>query len=147
MPSNVFSTMAARAKAHHESMNAAFEATYSPRVSTSSNTPPNSRKASVSSEAPQSDRNITKAWKAIKKNHADMNEAYETFYSQARYTPGTSRSGSFEEARVAHEEAAQEPRNYQKAWKALKGRAVEHHKSVNSAFAAAHGGGLRIARE
>ena len=61
MPSNVFSNMAAHAKAHHDSLNAAYQATYSPRISTSS-TPYPSRSSSATSETTEpSDRNITKA--------------------------------------------------------------------------------------
>jgi hypothetical protein len=146
MPSNVLSSMAARAKAHHDSLNAAYQATYSLGTSTAS-TPTTSRKnssTSVSSEE-QPDRNITKAWKALKKHHQDMNQAYSVFYSQGMVTSaGSSRTSSaaptpkasFEAPRVASEE---KPRNYEKVWKAIKTRAVEHHKSVNNAAAAVYG--------
>jgi|TARA_R110002003_G_scaffold41_5_gene2860 hypothetical protein len=150
MPSNVFSTIASRAKAHHESLNAAYQATYSPGMSprTSTTTPPTSRKASTTSESSQqSERNITKAWNAIKKHHQEMNEAYSVFYAPGVATPASSRSSSvapsrgasFEAERVRHEEEAHMPRNYQKVWKAIKTRAVEHHRSVNNASATVYG--------
>ncbi|EAT77049.1 hypothetical protein HBI56_200470 [Parastagonospora nodorum] len=145
MPSNVLSTMAARAKAHHESMNAAYQATYSMGTSNTS-TPSTSRKSSTTSVDQQSERNITKAWKALKKHHQEMNEAYTVFYSQGMVTPaGSSRSSSvaqtpkasFEQTRMSVEE--QKPRNIEKVWKAIKTRAVEHHRSVNNASAAVYG--------
>jgi hypothetical protein len=145
MPSNVFSTIAAHAKAHHDSLNAAYQATYSPRTSTSY-TPSSSRKSSTTSEdsVEQPDRNITKAWKAIKKHHQEMNEAYAVFYAPGVVTPGSSRSSSAAPTPKASFEAerqmdTQTPRNYEKIWKALKNKAVEHHRSVNSASAAVYG--------
>lgn len=145
MPSNVLSTMAARAKAHHESLNAAYQATYSPGLSAAS-TPATSRKSSTTSQDTENaDRNITKAWKAIKKHHQEMNEAYTVFYSQGMSTPGSSRSSSVTPTPKASFEAerehsqAQAPRNYEKVWKAIKNKAVEHHRSVNNASAAVYG--------
>jgi hypothetical protein len=148
MPSNVLSTIAARAKAHHDSLNAAYSATYSPRVSTSTpiSTPPNSRKSSTtsqSSESSQSDRNIRKLWKAIKKEHRDMNAACSAFYYPG-YSTQSSRASSVAaspkmsvEQERSEEEA--EPRNYQKAWGAVKNRVTEHHKSVGAANRAVYG--------
>ncbi|OAK98437.1 hypothetical protein IQ06DRAFT_295760 [Phaeosphaeriaceae sp. SRC1lsM3a] len=147
MPSNVFSNIAAHAKAHHDSLNAAYQATYSPGMSRSG-TPVSSRNASTTSqESEHSERNITKAWKAIKKHHQDMNEAYAVFYSQGQSSAGSSRATSaaptpkvsFEAERVKHEEEAQAPRNIEKVWKAIKNRAIEHHRSVNNATAALYG--------
>jgi plasmid stability protein len=142
MPSNVFSTMAARAKAHHDSLNAAYRATYSPGSSTS--TPNTSRTSSTASAMPAqpSDRNITKAWKAIKKHHKEMNEAYAVFYAPGSVssTPASSRVNSAAPSPKVSLEGQREqelaPRNYEKVWKAIKTRAVEHHKSVESASAA-----------
>jgi len=137
--------MAARAKAHHDSMNAAYQATYSMGTSNTS-TPCTSRKSSTTSASPPSQRNISKAWKALKKHHQEMNEAYTVFYSQGMATPaGSSRTSSvahtpkasFEEKRMSVEE--QKPRNIEKAWRAIKSRAVEHHRSVNNASAAVYG--------
>jgi hypothetical protein len=147
MPSNVFTNIAAHAKAHHDSLNAAYQATYSPGFSAAS-TPATSRKSSTTSqESMQSDRNITKAWKALKKHHQEMNEAYSVFYAQGVSTPNSSRSTSaaptpkvsFEAERLRHEDQAQAPRNIEKVWKAIKNKAVEHHKSVNAASAAFYG--------
>jgi hypothetical protein len=142
MPSNVFSNIAAHAKAHHESLNAAYQATYAPGLSAAS-TPSTSRKSSTTSQDSQSERNITKAWKALKKHHQEMNQAYSVFYS----TPGSSRSSSvaptpkasFEAQRVQHEQESQAPRNYEKVWKAIKTRAIEHHRSVNAASRVMYG--------
>jgi hypothetical protein len=146
MPSNVLSNMAARAKAHHDSLNAAYQATYSLGTSTQ-NTPTTSRKSSTTSVTePQPDRNITKAWKALKKHHQEMNEAYTVFYGQGMASSAnSSRSSSvaptpkvsFEEKRMAMDE--QKPRNIEKVWKAIKNKAVEHHKSVNNASAVVYG--------
>jgi plasmid stability protein len=144
MPSNVFSTMAARAKSHHDSLNAAYRATYSPG-SSSTSTPTTSRNASTTSAsapAPQSERNITKAWKAVKKHHQEMNAAYAVFYAPGSVssTPNSSRTSSAAPTPKASFEAQREqelaPRNYEKVWKAIKNRAVEHHRSVESASAA-----------
>lgn len=76
-----------------------------------------------------------------------MNEAYSVFYAPGVATPASSRSSSvapsrgasFEAERVRHEEEAHMPRNYQKVWKAIKTRAVEHHRSVNNASATVYG--------
>ncbi|KAF2829859.1 hypothetical protein CC86DRAFT_379368 [Ophiobolus disseminans] len=145
MPSNVLSTIAARAKAHHESLNAAYQATYAPRTTSSASTPTPSRNASTSSSASQ-DRNITKAWKALKQHHSDMNAAYSVFYAPGASTPASSSRASsaaptpkvsFEAEREALEQG--KPRNYEKVWSAVKSRAVEHHRSVRSASAAVYG--------
>jgi hypothetical protein len=144
MPSNVFTTVAARAKAHHESLNAAYQATYAPGLSAAS-TPATSRKSSTVSNDSQSDRNITKAWKALKKHHQEMNQAYSVFYgspassrnNSATNSAATSPKASFEAQRAQNEELA--PRNIEKVWKAIKNKAVEHHRSVNAASAAFYG--------
>ncbi|KAF1917064.1 hypothetical protein BDU57DRAFT_529991 [Ampelomyces quisqualis] len=135
--------MAAHAKAHHDSLNAAYQATYSPGLSAAS-TPSGSRKSSTTSQdSEHSDRHIAKAWKALKKHHREMNEAYSVFYSQGMSTPGSSRSGSVapppKAISAAEREEAQAPRNIEKVWKAIKTRAVEHHRSVNNASAAVYG--------
>lgn len=145
MPSNVISTIAARAKAHHDSLNAAYVATYSPGSSprsSVSNTPEASRQASTASE--YGERNITKAWKALKKHHQEMNEAYSVFYAPGSSTASSrapsaapSRRASFEEAR--YEITAEQPRNYQKVWTTIKNKAAEHHRSVNAAADAMYG--------
>ncbi|KAF2024366.1 hypothetical protein EK21DRAFT_104729 [Setomelanomma holmii] len=149
MPSNVFSTIASRAKAHHESLNAAYQATYAPGSTprTSISTPPTSRKASTTStSSQQSERNITKAWNAIKKHHQKMNEAYSVFYapgsvaSTRANSAAPSRGASFEEVRHESEAGVEgKPRNYQKVWKSLKNKAVEHHRSVSNASATVYG--------
>jgi uncharacterized protein (UPF0147 family) len=146
MPSNVFSTVAARAKTHHESLNAAYQATYAPGFSAAS-TPATSRKSSTVSNDSQSPRNIEKAWKALKKHHQEMNQAYSVFYASpissrsnsAANSAAPSPKASFEAQRVQHELQSPAPRNIEKVWKAIKTRAVEHHRSVNSASAAVYG--------
>lgn len=144
MPSNVLSTMASRAKAHHDSLNAAYTATYGRPSLSTSGTPESSRNSSaVSTSSQQSDRNITKAWKALKKHHREMSEAYNVFYAPGGSTPGSSRSNSVAPTPKASFEAEREmasgPRNYEKVWSKVKGRAVEHHRSVSNASAAVYG--------
>jgi hypothetical protein len=147
MPSNVLSNMAARAKAHHESLNAAYQATYAPTgrpsLSTSA-TPEASRNASeVSASSQSSERNITKAWKALKKHHREMSEAYEVFYAPGSSSPASSRTSSAAPTPKVSLDSVREmdnrPRNYEKVWTAVKNRVVEHHKSVNNASAAVYG--------
>ena len=97
--------------------------------------------------------NLSKAWQALKQHHDEMNAAYAAYYS-----PGSSRAGSransvransnhssprhsIEEPR--HEDAApKNPTNFTKTWKAIKTRAIEHHRGVNAAYRAAYGAGF-----
>jgi hypothetical protein len=72
-----------------------------------------------------------------------MNAAYSAYYSPG-VSAQSSRANSVAptpkaslEQERSDEEAA--PRNFQKAWRAVKGRAVEHHKSVNAASRAVYG--------
>ncbi|KAJ4369162.1 hypothetical protein N0V83_006246 [Neocucurbitaria cava] len=148
MPS-FLSSVAAHAKAHHESLNAAYSTYYSPRSSTSM--PPSTETSRANSvtvmpaEQKRNPTNAAKAWNAIKKHHQEMNEAYQVFYSPGA-SASSSRSNSVvsveqpRQAQAHEEEAAAAPRNYQKVWKSLKNKAVEHHKSVNSAYAMTYGG-------
>ena len=75
-----------------------------------------------------------------------MNEAYAVFYSPG-VSPASSRAPSanptprvsFEQERQRMDMQSETPRNYQKVWRAVKEKAVEHHRSVNSASAAVYG--------
>ncbi|KAF2850931.1 hypothetical protein T440DRAFT_489374 [Plenodomus tracheiphilus IPT5] len=145
--------MAARAKAHHDSLNSAYATYYAPGVSTTT-TPTTSTETSRSSSiamptstssTKKAPTNASKAWSAIKKHHREMNEAYTVFYS-----PGVSASSSrTNSASSSPRQSAEAPRhevqgevaerNGTKVWKALKNRVVEHHKSVNSAYAKTYG--------
>jgi hypothetical protein len=114
-----------------------------------------SRSASIAApSSPKKGTNLSKAWQAIKAHHDEMNAAYAAYYS-----PGSSRAGSLANSRAnstqssprhsveepRHEDAAAAPKNptnFTKSWKALKNRAVEHHRSVNAAYRAAYGAGF-----
>lgn len=151
MPSNVFTTVAARAKAHHDSLNSAYATYYAPG---SSNTTPTSstetsRSSSIAMPSSQptlkkSPTNASKAWSAVKKHHREMNEAYTVFYSPGVSTNNSRNNSASSSPRQSgeaprHEVAAVAPRNATKVWKALKNRVIEHHKSVNSAYAKTYG--------
>ncbi|KAF1851727.1 uncharacterized protein K460DRAFT_362468 [Cucurbitaria berberidis CBS 394.84] len=138
MPS-ILSSVAAHAKAHHESMNAACEIYYShPSTETSRNN-------SITSPAQKKNpTNAAKAWQAIKKHHQEMNEAYTVFYSPGVSTASSRSNSAAHSPRESveqerHEEEALAPKNYQKIWKALKTKAIEHHRSVNSAYETMYG--------
>jgi hypothetical protein len=110
-----------------------------------------SRSASIAApSSPKKSTNLSKAWQAIKAHHDEMNAAYAAYYSpgsslansRANSTQSSPRH-SVEEPR--HEDAAAAPKNptnFSKSWKALKTRAVEHHRSVNAAYRAAYGAGF-----
>lgn len=147
MPSNVFSTMAARAKAHHEAVNAAYTTYYGRATVAGPVSPTSSRSSSIaapSSESPKSPTNASKAWSAIKKHHREMNEAYSVYYSPGvSAAPSRANSASStprHSAEAARKEPqSQQPCNIAKAWQAIKTKAVEHHRSVNAAAQQTYG--------
>ena len=77
-----------------------------------------------------------------------MNAAFAVYYS-----PGNSPSASRNSSAVSsprhsveapshsaeHDVKEAGPRNYQKVWKAIKNRAVEHHRSVSAAYDQTYG--------
>ncbi|KAH7359872.1 hypothetical protein BKA66DRAFT_537211 [Pyrenochaeta sp. MPI-SDFR-AT-0127] len=141
MPS-FLSSVAAHAKAHHESLNAAYSTYYSPNSSAAPSAQP-SRNNSITmpqEEQKKGPTNASKAWNAIKKHHQEMNEAYSVYYSPGVSTTSSRASSAASTPRASieherHEEEPQAPRNYSKVWKAIKNRAIEHHRSVNQAYA------------
>ncbi|KAL6710811.1 hypothetical protein ACN47E_007868 [Coniothyrium glycines] len=131
-------------KAHHDSLNAAYSTYYAPGTSTPSSTA-TSRNNSVAMPAPHQKKaptNASKAWSAIKQHHRDMNHAYTAFYSPTASSASSRTSSAAPSPRhsAEHVRDAQpkQPRNYQKAWSAVKNRAVEHHRSVNAAYASTY---------
>ncbi|KAG9185473.1 hypothetical protein G6011_08017 [Alternaria panax] len=155
---NFLSSVAAHAKAHHESLNAAYNTYYggSSCASTPSSTPQTSRNPSTTSSQQRNPTNASKAWKALKKHHQEMNSAFAVYYSPS-FSPSASRSSSAASsprqsgeasrkgsvaapATFEEKEAAQQgQRNYQKVWKGLKNKVVEHHKSVSNAYEHTYG--------
>lgn len=148
--SSILSSFAAHAKAHHESLNAAYSTYYSPGASACTSTEV-SRNNSVAmptqaERRSSSDSSMSKAWKAVKKHHRDMNAAYSSYYAPGfASSPSGSRGSSVTSTpRHSNEEPRQEVVAEKKsAWKAIKKAVVEHHRSLNHAYAVTYGAGFK----
>ena len=84
--SSAFKKFTAAAKAHHQSVNAAYDTYYSggvsPRMSSTSERP--SAAASRQNSTSSVSSNLHKAWKKIKEHHDSMNDAYVAYYGGGR---------------------------------------------------------------
>ncbi|KAF2749103.1 hypothetical protein M011DRAFT_399603 [Sporormia fimetaria CBS 119925] len=155
--SSLLSTISAKAKAHHASVNAAYATYYSPTGSPST-TPAVSTTTSprpsmdASSRSSSSSSRASDAWKAVKKaareHHDSVNAAYGAVYSA-----GTSRAGSVRPTpagspRISMEQERELAKLHRgtgkSAWEKVKTRAKDHHRSVNAAYAVHYGGSGRL---
>jgi hypothetical protein len=158
MPSStVFQNLAARAKAHHESINAAYEVYYSGGVSPSATPRPSmdsSARQQSTSSTPSSERSssVSKAWQSVKKaakeHHESVNAAYATYYSGG-VSPSPSKNNSAVATPRASVESVRNEQEVQKeesgmgkAWGKVKQAAKEHHRSVNAAYGTYYGAGI-----
>ncbi|CAA9960276.1 hypothetical protein CFE70_003717 [Pyrenophora teres f. teres 0-1] len=153
---NFLNSVAAHAKAHHESLNAAYNTYYGGSSTTTSPSTSRNTSRNTSVASTKAGRtNASKAWKALKQHHQEMNAAFAAYYSPG-HTPSTSRNSSAvssprhsgevpRKSVQSHVSATatagdeQKPRNYQKAWKALKTKVVDHHRSVSAAYEQTYG--------
>jgi len=159
---SLLKTIAAHAKEHHDSVNAAFVATYSPGIHNTTNIP--STRPSMDSQrttsTSSSTSTLSKTWSSIKKHakehHESVNAAYATYYSG-----GMVREHSASSVRSSASTVAGSPRvsledkkggpvveveavekgdgHVKKMARAIKKRAVEHHRSVTAAHRAYYG--------
>lgn len=133
-----FKTLASKAKAHHESLNAAYATYYGGGVSPS---PSPSRSSSTeTSTEPERSSSMSKAWekvkKAAKEHHEGVNAAYATYYGAgASPAPSAAASSRSSLESVRGEQDAKEDSVARKSWDSFKKTAKEHHKSVNAAYA------------
>ncbi|KAF1978276.1 hypothetical protein BU23DRAFT_450403 [Bimuria novae-zelandiae CBS 107.79] len=123
--------MAAAAKAHHQSVNAAYETYYSAGVS-----PRPSASTSRQNSTSSTSSNLNKAWKKIKDHHDGMNDAFSTYYGGGRRS-----QESWASPRNSIDEAEREPLVEKKEGlrKKIVNRVKEHHRSVTAAHRAYYG--------
>jgi hypothetical protein len=140
-----FSHLAAKAKAHHEGLNAAYATYYgahspSSSASNSAATSPRQSMESATSDATKVERSgsVSKAWKSVKKaakdHHDGLNAAYATYYGQGASSAPTRANSAASVESVQHE-TQKKP----SVWSKAAQRAKEHHASVNNAYATVYG--------
>ncbi|KAH7122320.1 hypothetical protein B0J11DRAFT_335676 [Dendryphion nanum] len=96
---SIFSTLAAKAKAHHESVNAAYTTYYGagsyPAPSQPTSRRPSAEMTLTDSKSPSA---ASKAWKSLKKHakehHESMNAAYGAYYGSGAPSLAASRNTS-----------------------------------------------------
>lgn len=159
--SSLLNNLATKAKAHHNSLNAAYEVYYSGGVSPRPSLRAQHNSTSAASSSSESS-NMSKAWtsfkKAAKEHHEGLNAAYATYYgggampvSSEMVTPRTSSESTesliHEDEKVYGESVGTNESSasgMKKALEKAKKIAKEHHRSVNTAYESYYGGGAII---
>lgn len=140
-----FSRLAAKAKAHHESLNSAYATYYgahtpSTSAANSATASPRQSMESITSDNTKVERSgsMSKAWKSVKKaakdHHEGVNAAYATYYGQGA-SPAPTRANSATSAESVEHETEQKP----SVWAKVVKKAQEHHRSVNNAYSTVYG--------
>ncbi|KAF2262349.1 hypothetical protein CC78DRAFT_319541 [Lojkania enalia] len=141
-------SVAAAAKAHHDSVNAAYQTYYSsgsPSTRPSMESQQPRRESHDSTASTQS--HLNKAWESIKKaakqHHQSVNSAYGIYYGNG-VTPSATPRPSAESVRHADEAAHPAEKTesgMKKMWEGVKKQAKAHHDSVNAAVGTYYGAG------
>ncbi|KAJ4297692.1 hypothetical protein N0V90_005587 [Kalmusia sp. IMI 367209] len=140
---STFKKLAARAKAHHHSLNEAYDIYYSAGRSTSSPGPrPSVSTTGRSDSTSSTSSNLSKTWKSIKKaakeHHEGMNDAFATYYGGGRRSMNApSPRGSVSEEEEAHVGLVEGEKEGLGSMAARKVK--EHHRSVNAAYRTYYG--------
>ncbi|KAF2114665.1 hypothetical protein BDV96DRAFT_577190 [Lophiotrema nucula] len=143
--SSVLARLSAAAKAHHDSVNNAYEFYYTGSVTPRASV---EHKRSSSTSSTSSTASMGKAWNSVKKaakqHHDSVNAAVDTLY-----LGGVTPRQSYERARsVESEDVAKAPiagngNGGKKMWESVKRHAKEHHRSVNAATEVLYSGGRK----